>query len=329
MMFKGLDIETITKEDVEFTMSQIRFFGRKLGSYSSLIRDLMLAGFCMLIMLGCGDEPSIEIKARAAELSSGFRKQAEAITTKQDESLKLLAQVNSRVGDLLLAADATKGQIETLKASLANPQAQQPGGDPAAPEPQEIERKSQTTPLLSDSPPAVRLYVSHSMPINREGQQLEAAIKAGELAGFEVSYSPRFDGQTQYPGIRFQSPSSTGWRVVYGFNATTLPFIRHVLTTTNTIVSQPRNTNPVVPQADLVSMHNQLHGGGQWTWPGDLATHLQTVHGVNLNGVSSNHGTSQFARQQSAVRPVSRGSSRNWRPSYQARSSCPSGGCPR
>ena len=32
--------------------------------------------------------------------------------------------------------------------------------------------------------------------------------------------------------------------------------------------------------SDLVRLHNQLHGGGSWTWPGDLETHLRTVHRV-------------------------------------------------
>jgi hypothetical protein len=227
MMFKGLDIETITKEDVEFTMSQIRFFGLKLGSYSALIRDLMLAGFCMLIMIGCNHEPSAEIKARAAELSSGFRKQAEAITAKQDESLTLLTQVNSRVGDLLLAADATKEQIETLKAFLANPQAQQSGGDPAAREPQETERKSQTTPLLSDSPPAVRLFVTQADFPCAPCERMRRAIEAGEFSEFEIVWTAPFDGQQGFPATRFRSRTSpTGWRVIYGFDDSTIAQIK-------------------------------------------------------------------------------------------------------
>ena len=31
---------------------------------------------------------------------------------------------------------------------------------------------------------------------------------------------------------------------------------------------------------DRVRLHNQLHGGGQWTWPGNLEGHLRDVHGV-------------------------------------------------
>ena len=41
---------------------------------------------------------------------------------------------------------------------------------------------------------------------------------------------------------------------------------------------------PAASQADLVRIHNELHNGyangPDWTWPGDLAEHLRTAHGV-------------------------------------------------
>ena len=33
-------------------------------------------------------------------------------------------------------------------------------------------------------------------------------------------------------------------------------------------------------QAELISIHNACHGGGRWSWPGDLKTHLRSVHKV-------------------------------------------------
>lgn len=44
----------------------------------------------------------------------------------------------------------------------------------------------------------------------------------------------------------------------------------------------PKATAQAMKHSDLIQMHNRLHGGGQWTWPGDLRTHLRTVHGVAL-----------------------------------------------
>lgn len=39
----------------------------------------------------------------------------------------------------------------------------------------------------------------------------------------------------------------------------------------------------VMSHSGMVSLHNKLHGGGQWTWPGNLKEHLETTHGVRLN----------------------------------------------
>ena len=58
--------------------------------------------------------------------------------------------------------------------------------------------------------------------------------------------------------------------------------------------------------AEMVATHNRLHGGGSWTWPGDLATHLRTSHGVST--------TNQPARQPTVMRVQQVG--------------CPGGRCP-
>lgn len=31
---------------------------------------------------------------------------------------------------------------------------------------------------------------------------------------------------------------------------------------------------------EMVKLHNEFHGGGNWKWPGDLKSHLATTHGV-------------------------------------------------
>lgn len=46
--------------------------------------------------------------------------------------------------------------------------------------------------------------------------------------------------------------------------------------------AQPIPVNNGVTQAELIQLHNRLHGGGQWTWPGNLREHLRSVHGVAL-----------------------------------------------
>jgi hypothetical protein len=285
---------------------------------------------CVMLLCGCaGEQFQVETVAPDA-----FSVTVQSIETKQDESLSLLTQVNSRVGDLLLAADATKEQIETLKASLANPQAQQSGGDPAALEPQET---AQANPSHTSQPvalsPAVRLFVTHAPFHCPPCERLKRAVDAGEFAGFAVTYDNGFSGLRSYPAIRFEdATSATGWRVVYGYDSGTVARLRE-LTGTKGFVSQPLTTNAVVSHGDLVAIHNQLHGGGQWTWPGDLETHLREAHGVQTGGqpVGSIFPVSRqsaVTSSRTSVRSFSRWLGFNRRSRTSSRQSCPSGRCP-
>jgi hypothetical protein len=87
--------------------------------------------------------------------------------------------------------------------------------------------------------------------------------------------------------------------------------------------------NPPAYQAthgDMVALHNMLHGGGSWTWPGDLAQHLQHSHGVTLfppRRETPNFKPAIWALSsppwEVGLKPIRR----------SFRSSCPSGNCPR
>jgi thiol-disulfide isomerase/thioredoxin len=57
--------------------------------------------------------------------------------------------------------------------------------------------------------------------------------------------------------------------------------------------SRPRYDDGIMPvpvsyssqqmsHSEMKALHDRLHGGGSWTWPGDLRSHLETVHGVDL-----------------------------------------------
>ena len=83
-------------------------------------------------------------------------------------------------------------------------------------------------------------------------------------------------------------------------------------TSTETILAAFFGTDSAaMSHDDMVALHNKLHGGGSWTWPGDLETHLRETHGVDT-GVSR----PVAARTESGSRLVSRGAS------------CPTGNCP-
>ena len=234
------------------------------------------------------------------------------------------------------------GRRGDIGASVVTPCLNLLGGDPeAALEPQQGPDANDSHPstrIVAD-PAVVRLFISCAdmapVPFSCPPcDRLKAAEERGEFAGFAIEYVIPFDGQRAYPAIRYpDARSRTGWAVMYGFDGKTIQALREK-TSTKRFVSQSRNTNPVVSHNDLVSMHNRLHGGGQWTWPGDLATHLQNTHGVNLTGGAPITGAMFPSQRASAVtsqrlsfRSLPRRTTFVGRSNYLSPKSCPT--CPR
>jgi len=110
----------------------------------------------------CSCEPSADIKARAAELSSGFKKNTDVIVSKQDETLNALAAIKSQVEDVQASLVETRQAVGTMEASMKAPALNMLGGDPAALEPQEAKRPNQSQPL---SPVGVSPAVRSSGPL--------------------------------------------------------------------------------------------------------------------------------------------------------------------
>jgi hypothetical protein len=279
----------------------------------------------LFALIGCTGSPSAEIKARAAELSSGFRQHAETLAAKQDESLTILRENTT-------ALAAIKSQVEAVKTAI---ETQEPRREVVESSPPEVasELSAASTSRSSDVPLFVSYADFHCPPCER----LREAIQRGDFAGFAVIESGPFAGQKAFPAVRYQDRNGT-WKVRYGYDARLPQWIRSDIESIEQFVSQPVITNPIVSQESLVSIHNQLHGGGNWTWPGgtqeSLATHLREVHGVNTSGgapltgaMFQNHRPSAITSQRTAVRFVPRRVSYNSRSKYQTRQSCPT--CPR
>jgi len=132
--------------------------------------------------------------------------------------------------------------------------------------------------------------------------RLRADIASGRLDEFTIVVASGDGIDGSRPAIRFLSPTSqTGYAVQYGYSETMLRWLKSNLLDVQAemIVSRPAVTS----HSDMVATHNALHGGGSWTWPGDLATHLRETHGVNSGSQSQ---------------PVR----------YSNTSSCPGGVCP-
>jgi hypothetical protein len=289
----------------------------------------------LLCLIGCNREPSADIKARASELSSGFKQHADALDSLSAQNQIYSESIIGKQDETLTALAAIKSQIEALKVESETANSQEV--IKSALEPQEPERDSQNTPSIPVSAPAVHLqFYTQARCSDCTIQEPNAEAAADELGvTLEV-----FDLRKHDEAFEQAKITVTPTTVIVISDKIRVRFVgvvsssviaarvKQELSGTNAVVSRARNTNAVVSHNDLVSIHNRLHGGGNWTWPGDLATHLQTVHGVDPDGIPANYRTGEVASQRSSVRLVSRGSPRGWRTSYQARGTCPSGGCP-
>jgi hypothetical protein len=172
---------------------------------------------------------------------------------------------------------------------------------------------------------AVKLYVTHATFNCPPCRAFDAAVDRGDLANFDVVKSDGFDGLQLYPAIRFKSATSpTGWAVRYGWSAEQLAWLKRNLL-------PAKESLPVVTamsHSEMVAIHNRLHGGGSWTWPGDLAQHLRDVHGVPTHALDQNYRESAINSPRVSVRPAA------WGPRFFGRSrtsyrfACPSGRCP-
>jgi len=95
-------------------------------------------------------------------------------------------------------------------------------------------------------------------------------------------------------------------------------------------LSKPKAAPVVTPKAPVVSngTHSQPDGyKSQWTYPGDIATHVSTVHGISTAGktkeqLEREHDAAHNAIRSSPVvmsQPIVR---------YAPQSNCPNGQCP-
>ena len=117
-----------------------------LGRIPTIIRDLMLAGFCLLFAIGCGSTelPSPELQARASELSA-LLTSTQTVETKSDEILKVvesnttaLAAIKANIEALQVKSETPKGQevIQSIESpakantALASVKVATPGTSP-------------------------------------------------------------------------------------------------------------------------------------------------------------------------------------------------------
>jgi hypothetical protein len=117
-------LENVNGDDVELCVKMGG--GTRRMKYWSTLFDMLMAGFCLLITVGCGatELPSPEVSARAAELSA-LLTSTKTVETKSDEILKVVESNTT-------ALAAIKAKVDALQV-VSNPNGKD--GDPeSAPE---------------------------------------------------------------------------------------------------------------------------------------------------------------------------------------------------
>ena len=282
---------------------------------------------CLLMLIGCNESSDLSTMRTALENAS------ESIVAKQDESLGILRENTT-------ALAAIKDQIDTLKASQSQ---SEPGNgkkcdlesDPSPVTDTVVNESRGSSPGSQPvAVPAVELFVCSTAscaPCKRMWRDVDD----GKLDGFLLTKVQPFDGMKSYPAIRFADPdSNTGWSVVYGYDEQTRQYLRAKLLGEKAVASRVVGEPVAMSHSEMVAIHNRLHGGGSWTWPGDLATHLVATHGVATGGNEPVSGSffpvsrqGAVSSSRSVVRSNSYGSRFVGRSRTTAGKSCPT--CPR
>ena len=295
--------------------------------YYETLRLLLLAGFCLLIAVGCTNHGEL------SSLKSALRISGEAIVAKQDESLGILRENTT-------ALAAIRDQIDTLSASQAESETGNSIGSdlesdpPSNAETDANESHASSPGMQPVEASAVELFVCSTAscaPCKRMWRDVDD----GKLEGFSLTKVPPFDGMKSYPAIRFADPDSdTGWSVVYGYDEATRLWLRAKLLGEKAVASRVVCEPVQMSHSEMKALHDSLHGGGSWTWPGDLATHLATTHGVTTGGERPVSGSffpvsrqGAIVNSRAAVRSFSLGSRFVGRSRTTAGKSCPA--CPR
>jgi hypothetical protein len=306
--------------EVQKAMKQSSTYRAK---FFQTLRLLLLAGFCLLVAIGCNTTNS-----DVAALKTQLRITGEDVLAKQDESIGILK-------DNTNALAAIKAKVDTLKASQVDSEAGNgTGGD-----------------LSSDPSPNVETVVndSHgsspgSQPVKASAVELFEPVRQWYLVSEEWCVNcPKAKATFLAKGWPRQNILTINeCKSRFGFKVPYVPYE----------FGEPMNNTPPVPlsrtvtssrneahfggslsHSEMKALHDQLHGGGSWTWPGDLATHLATTHGVSTGGepltgaIFPVHRQSGIQNSRVAVRSNSPGQRFVGRARTSARQSCPT--CPR
>ena len=356
-------MRTPTRYDCEHVAQWYRLGYEHTEAFCITLRQLMLAGFCLSFFIGCSTTPKFTVET----VTDQFTVTVEGFAAKQDDTITAVKENTEAINKIVVKVQSLEGAIldtrKTMEASLVKSETVN-GQEVIKSEdtsPDKNANDSHAANGIVAESGDVPLFVSVA-PFCQPCERLKRDYLAGKLDGFDVKFCVQTEAHrdkliadgipadrviveaynaTPFPAIRYRSSeSTTGWKwhVPRGYGPRTLMELRSTLLGEEMpyavefpqtfVEPAPTPRQPVMRQSDLVALHNQLHGGGHWTWPGDLAEHLRNTHGVQIDGTASNYSGNQVLRARSSVRSVSRGPVVNWRARSVSRASCPSGSCP-
>jgi hypothetical protein len=182
----------VTGEDVACWSDKRKYIenSAQCGFWATL-GQLLLAGFCCLIMIGCGSTEVVspEVAKRAEELSAPFAKQIEQQTQTLDTTLFEVREVRDEVKQNTTALAAIKSQIEALQVVSKT---QPLGGDTKASPPESPAKADTRTPVKAATPGtsqsetlvelATRLYaqgVDTHMKTREQLEMIDAQLNGG------------------------------------------------------------------------------------------------------------------------------------------------------
>jgi hypothetical protein len=170
----------------------------------------------------CSCDPTEDIKARAAELSSGFKSQA------AEHHSKTIAAIDSTRQEIVSQNEQIIDTLKIVEAKLIVPKPQREEVIKSAVELQENPRANPAQSIIPVAlSPAVRLFITHAPFHCPPCERLKRAVTNGEFDGFEVVDGDHFSGLRSYPAIRFETPTTTtGWGALYGYDNNTISTLR-------------------------------------------------------------------------------------------------------
>ena len=290
-------------------------------TYYQILRQLMLAGFCLLFLIGCSSTPKFQVEAIAPEL---FTVSVASMTAKQDDTLtavkanttaieKIVTKINSLEGAILETRQAVGTTQLQLEASLVQSKSE-PGEEAIKSEdtsPDNTAHDSQIAQGSGAESGDVPLYVSVTN-FCRPCNQLKRDWKAGKLKGFDVTFCVETETHQQQL-IAEDIPADRV--IVDTWNGTPFPAIRYRSndSASGWVAKLPHGYGPQVLhelRRDLLGINGE---GIEYEYP------QTSTGGEPVGSIFPYRADGEVRRKQDALRSVSWWTPRGWRQNFVSR----------